>query len=107
MAACAFGLAHTTAFGNFADLSTTAADLQRYVGHGVGDLLALAVLDGSLIGANLTALTTSLHTGRVYPEDAPFPALEAAPGPVLLRPVRRAGRGSPPSSPWPGATTSA
>jgi Mn2+/Fe2+ NRAMP family transporter len=65
MAACAFGLAHTKAFGNFADLSTTAADLQRYVGHGAGDLLALAALDGSLIGANLTALTTAYTLGDV------------------------------------------
>jgi NRAMP (natural resistance-associated macrophage protein)-like metal ion transporter len=82
MAACAFGLAHTKAFGNFADLSTTAADLQRHVGHGVGYLLALAALDGSLIGANLTALTTSYTLGDVSgkvrhslhwkPRQAPF-----------------------------------
>jgi len=82
MAACAFGLAHTKAFGNFADLSTTAADLQRYVGHGVGYLLALAALDGSLIGANLTALTVSYTLGDVSgkmrhslhwkPRQAPF-----------------------------------
>ena len=82
MAACAFGLAHTKAFGNFADLSSTAADLQHYVGHGVGYLLALAVLDGSLIGANLTALTTSYTLGDVSgkvrhslhwkPRQAPF-----------------------------------
>jgi Mn2+/Fe2+ NRAMP family transporter len=66
MAACAFGLAHTKAFGNFVDLSTTAADLQRHVGHDVGYLLALAALDGSLIGANLTALTTAYTLGDVY-----------------------------------------
>jgi Mn2+/Fe2+ NRAMP family transporter len=68
MATCAFGLAHTRAFGNFADLGTTFADLQRHVGHGVGTLLALAVLDGSLIGANLTALTTTYTLGDVYPK---------------------------------------
>jgi Mn2+/Fe2+ NRAMP family transporter len=68
MAACAFGLAHTKAFGNFADLSATCADLQRHVGHGVGALVALAALDGSLIGANLTALTTSYTLGDVYPK---------------------------------------
>ena len=68
MAACAFGLAHTKAFGNFSDLSATAADLQRYVGHGTGYLLALATLDGSLIGANLTALTTTYTLGDVYPK---------------------------------------
>jgi Mn2+/Fe2+ NRAMP family transporter len=68
MCACAFGLAHTKAFGNFNDLSTTAAQLQHYAGHGVGDLLAIAALDGSLIGANLTALTTSYTLGDVYPK---------------------------------------
>src|SRR5579875_610460 len=67
MATCAFGLAHTTAFGNFADLSSTSAALDRHVGHGVGALLALAALDGSLIGANLTALTTTYTLGDVYP----------------------------------------
>jgi Mn2+/Fe2+ NRAMP family transporter len=67
MGACAVGLAHTKAFGNFTDLSTTAAGLQHYVGHGAGDLLALAALDGSLIGANLTALTTTYTLGDVYP----------------------------------------
>jgi hypothetical protein len=34
----------------------------------VGALLALAVLDGSLIGANLTALTTTYTLGDVYPK---------------------------------------
>ncbi|HEX6452209.1 MAG TPA: NRAMP family divalent metal transporter [Trebonia sp.] len=68
MAVCAFGLAHTSAFGNFTDISTTAADLQRHVGHGTGYLLALATLDGSLIGANLTALTTTYTLGDVYPK---------------------------------------
>jgi Mn2+/Fe2+ NRAMP family transporter len=67
MGVCAFGLAHTSAFGNFTDIATTAADLQRHVGHGTGALLALATLDGSLIGANLTALTTSYTLGDVYP----------------------------------------
>ena len=67
MAVCAFGLARTKAFGNFNDLSDTAAALQRYVGHGTGYLLAIVALDGSLIGANLTALTTAYTLGDVYP----------------------------------------
>src|SRR6202167_4068442 len=67
MAVCAFGLAHTKSFGNFNDLSDTAAALQHYVGHGTGDLLAIVALDGSLIGANLTALTTAYTLGDVYP----------------------------------------
>ena len=68
MAAAAFGLAHTGAFGNFNDINTTAAALQHYVGHGVGDLIALAAIDGSLIGANLTAMTTTYTLGDVYPK---------------------------------------
>jgi NRAMP (natural resistance-associated macrophage protein)-like metal ion transporter len=68
MATCAFGLARTREFGNFADLSSTSAALEHHVGHGVGALLALAVLDGSLIGANLTALTTTYTLGDVYPK---------------------------------------
>jgi hypothetical protein len=64
---CAFGLAQTTASGNFDSLSATAADLERHVGHGVGHLMALAALDGSLIGANLTALTVTYTLGDVFP----------------------------------------
>jgi NRAMP (natural resistance-associated macrophage protein)-like metal ion transporter len=68
MAAAAFGLAHTSAFGNFNDIDTTAAALQHYVGHGVGDLIALAAIDGSLIGANLTAMTTTYTLGDIRPK---------------------------------------
>jgi hypothetical protein len=68
MIAAAFGLAHTSAFGNFSDVNTTAAALEHSVGHGVGYLVALAMIDGSLIGANLTAMTTSYTLGDVYPK---------------------------------------
>jgi len=68
MAACAFGLAHTSAFGNFNDLNQTFTALQQHVGHGVGGLLAIAAIDGSLIGANLTGLTTTYTLGDVYPK---------------------------------------
>jgi len=68
MAACAFGLAHTSAFGNFSDLNSTFTALQQHVGHGVGGLLAIATIDGSLIGANLTALTTTYTLGDVHPK---------------------------------------
>ena len=68
MAACAFGLAHTSAFGNFNDLNDTFTALQQHVGHGVGGLMAIATIDGSLIGANLTALTTTYTLGDVYPK---------------------------------------
>jgi Mn2+/Fe2+ NRAMP family transporter len=67
LGACAFGLAHTPAAGDFDSLSATAAALEEHVGHGVGHLMALAALDGSLIGANLTALTITYTLGDVYP----------------------------------------
>jgi Mn2+/Fe2+ NRAMP family transporter len=67
LAVCAFGLAHTGASGNFDSLSATAGELERHVGHGAGHLMALAALDGSLIGANLTALTISYTLGDVFP----------------------------------------
>lgn len=65
MGATAFGLAHTPAFGNYSDLGTTMSQLQHHVGYGVGALLALVTLDGSLIGANLTALTIGYTLGDV------------------------------------------
>ena len=65
IAATAFGLAHTSASGNYADLGTTMRALQQHAGHGVGALLALVLLDGSLIGANLTALTLGYTLGDV------------------------------------------
>ena len=82
IAATAFGLAHTSASGNYADLGTTMSALQQHAGHGVGALLALVLLDGSLIGANLTALTLGYTLGDVSgrmrhslhwkPRQAPF-----------------------------------
>jgi Mn2+/Fe2+ NRAMP family transporter len=65
MAATAFGLAHTSAFGSYSDLGTTMQALQQHVGHGAGIIVALVTLDGSLIGANLTALTISYTLGDV------------------------------------------
>ncbi len=66
MAVTAFGLAHTGAFGSFDDLGTTAHQLDHYVGRGIGGLLALVTLDGSLIGANLVGLTSSYAFGDVF-----------------------------------------
>jgi Mn2+/Fe2+ NRAMP family transporter len=65
MAAAAFGLAHTAASGNFTDLGATMSALQQHVGRGAGALLALVTIDGSLIGANLTALTIGYTLGDV------------------------------------------
>ncbi|MDH6142681.1 MULTISPECIES: NRAMP family divalent metal transporter [Kitasatospora] len=67
LAATAFGLAHTDAFGNFDTIGSTAHALDRYIGHGIGALIALATLDGSLIGANLVGLTTSYTLGDIFP----------------------------------------
>ncbi len=65
MAATAFGLAHTAASGTYTDLSATMGALERHVGRGAGALLALVTVDGSLIGANLTALTIGYTLGDV------------------------------------------
>jgi Mn2+/Fe2+ NRAMP family transporter len=66
MMVAAFGLAHTPAAGNFTDLSDTTDALSAHVGHGVATLVALALLDGSLIGANLVGLTTTYTLGDVF-----------------------------------------
>lgn len=66
MAATAFGLAHTAQIGSFSNLATTAGDLARHAGQGVGGLVALAMFDGSLIGANLVGLCTTYVIGETF-----------------------------------------
>jgi Mn2+/Fe2+ NRAMP family transporter len=65
MAAAAFGLAHSNPAGSYSDLGTTAHDLSNQAGHAVGALVALAMLNGSLIGANIVGLTTTYTLGDV------------------------------------------
>ncbi|HYZ02200.1 MAG TPA: divalent metal cation transporter, partial [Candidatus Binatia bacterium] len=64
MAATAFGLAHTV--GDLSDLATTAGDLSRQAGGAVGVLVALALFDGSLIGANIVGLCSTYVVGEVF-----------------------------------------
>jgi Mn2+/Fe2+ NRAMP family transporter len=66
MAAAAFGLAHTNLIGSFSDLATTASDLSRHAGRAVGGLVALAMFDGSLIGANVVGLCATYVVGEVF-----------------------------------------
>ena len=66
MAATAFGLGHTNLIGGFSDLATTAGDLSRHAGGAVGALVALAMFDGSLIGANIVGLCSTYVVGEVF-----------------------------------------
>ncbi|ATL72084.1 manganese transporter [Nocardia terpenica] len=63
MAAAAFGLAGTDAFGNFTDAGATAHALHDHMGNTVGALFAILLLDASLIGANAVALATTYALG--------------------------------------------
>ena len=66
MTAAAFGLAHTHVFGNYVDPLHSARSLRHYVGSGAGALLAIALLDLSLIGASAVTLSTSYTLGDVF-----------------------------------------
>jgi NRAMP (natural resistance-associated macrophage protein)-like metal ion transporter len=63
MAAAAFGLARTTDAGNFTDAGAVASSLSNHVGHTVGVLFAIILLDCSLIGANVVGLSTTYALG--------------------------------------------
>ncbi len=63
MAATAFGLAGTADGGNFTDAGAVAAQLSNHVGHTVGVLFAIILLDASLIGANVVGLATTYALG--------------------------------------------
>ena len=52
MAVTAFGLAGTAEAGNFTDAGAVANALANHVGHTMGVLFAIILLDASLIGAN-------------------------------------------------------
>jgi hypothetical protein len=64
MAACAFGLARTSASGNFTDISSTAADLQRHVGHGTGCAIALRVPQTARGGLRAAPHGRAFNPGR-------------------------------------------
>jgi Mn2+/Fe2+ NRAMP family transporter len=63
MAAAAFGLGGTSAAGNFTDAGAVASQLSTHVGHTVGVLFAIILLDCSLIGANVVGLSTTYALG--------------------------------------------
>jgi Mn2+/Fe2+ NRAMP family transporter len=63
MAATAFGLGGTTDAGSFTDAGAVASQLSHHVGHTVGVLFAIILLDASLIGANCVGLATTYALG--------------------------------------------
>jgi Mn2+/Fe2+ NRAMP family transporter len=63
MVAAAFGLAGTADAGNFTDAGAVASQLSHHVGHTIGVLFAIILLDCSLIGANVVALSTTYALG--------------------------------------------
>jgi Mn2+/Fe2+ NRAMP family transporter len=63
MAVSAFGLAGTSDDGNFTDAGAVAAGLANHLGHTVGVLFAIILLDASLVGANAIGLATTYAVG--------------------------------------------
>jgi Mn2+/Fe2+ NRAMP family transporter len=63
MAVTAFGLAGTPEAGTFTDAGAVATALSHHVGHTMGVLFAIILLDASLIGANAIGLATTYAVG--------------------------------------------
>jgi Mn2+/Fe2+ NRAMP family transporter len=63
MVSTAFGLGGTSDAGNFTDAGAVATHLSHHVGHMVGVLFAIVLLDCSLIGANVIGLATTYALG--------------------------------------------
>jgi hypothetical protein len=63
MAATAFGLGGTSDAGNFTNAGAVASQLSHHVGHTVGVLFAIILLDCSLVGANVIGLSTTYALG--------------------------------------------
>jgi Mn2+/Fe2+ NRAMP family transporter len=63
MAAAAFGLVGSDAVGNFSDAGAVTHSLSDNMGHTVGALFAILLLDASLIGANAVGLATTYTLG--------------------------------------------
>jgi Mn2+/Fe2+ NRAMP family transporter len=66
MAASAFAFAGTGDFGNFTDSGAVASGLSDHVGHTVGALFALLLLNASLVGANAVGLATTYTLGDTF-----------------------------------------
>ena len=63
MAVTAFGLSGTAAAGSFTDAGAVATHLSVQIGHTIGVLFAIILLDASLIGANCVGLATTYALG--------------------------------------------
>jgi Mn2+/Fe2+ NRAMP family transporter len=63
MAVTAFGLDGTAVAGKFTNAGAVAGHLSAHVGHTIGVLFALVLLDASLIGANCVGLATTYALG--------------------------------------------
>jgi Mn2+/Fe2+ NRAMP family transporter len=63
MAITGFGLAGSSAVGNFTDAGAVATHLSDHIGHTMGVLFAIILLDASLIGANCVGLATTYALG--------------------------------------------
>jgi Mn2+/Fe2+ NRAMP family transporter len=66
MLVTAFPLAHTAAFGSFADTGATAASLRHYGHTALGDLLMISLLELSMIGAVAVNLGSTYTFGDVF-----------------------------------------
>lgn len=66
MVAAAFAFAHTRYDGQFVDIGTTATALAHVVNSAVGTILALILLNASIIGACAVTLSTSYAFGDVF-----------------------------------------
>jgi Mn2+/Fe2+ NRAMP family transporter len=63
MAVTAFGLGGTHHAGKFTDAGAVATHLSDHVGHTIGVLFAIILLDASLVGANCVGLSTTYALG--------------------------------------------
>jgi Mn2+/Fe2+ NRAMP family transporter len=66
MAAATFAFAGTGDFGNFSDSGAVASGLSDRVGHTVGALFALLLVNASLVGANAVGLATTYTLGDTF-----------------------------------------
>ena len=65
LAACAFAFRGTPLHGQFVDAGAVAHDLEGRLGAPAGALFALGLLDASLLGAGIVALSTAYAVGDV------------------------------------------
>ena len=66
MVAAAFAFGHTADAGKFQDAGTTASQLGRHLGPGVGAVFAIVLLNAAMIGAAAVTLSTSYAFGDVF-----------------------------------------